>query len=119
MNVGFSDNITDITKTLRSTVYCNDEFKQAFTDELKKSICAIDTQYVPEQFGGWSINVSVDRDKCKDVGIDQTSSSYIGKISNALIASIHNIDHSASYESVANNLANVIITGNDSIVVKL
>lgn len=119
MNVDFSNNITDITKLLREKVYDTDKFKNSFVDELKTSICATDASFVPDQFGGWSVNISVDRDKCKEAGICQNSTSYLNKISSSLASAIHNTNKSFSYSSMTNNLANVIITGNDSIVVKL
>ena len=118
MDVSYSNNITDLSKALREKVYNTDEFKKEFATELEQSIGAVETSFVPDQFGGWSVNICLDRDK-SDVE-DHTSSSYIGKISEALASSIHDLDHSAKYTSdVASNLINVMITGPSSIVVKL
>lgn len=117
MNVNYSDTVTSTIKTLRESVYNTEEFKSEFSAELKKSISAINTKFVAEQFGGWSVNVTVDNDseKTKD------SKSYLSKVADALTNSIHVVSKNVSnVKSInASNLTNVIVTGSDSITVKL
>ena len=121
MNVNYSDIVTDTVKTLREKVYNTEEFKNEFVSELEKNICATDTKFVPDQFGGWSVNVSIDRDKSIELGVStQESTSYLGKIANALTSSIHTVDRSINCSGIApSNLANVVVTGVDSITVRL
>lgn len=118
MNVNYSDIVTDTVKTLREKVYNTEEFKSAFTSELESCICATETKFVPEQFGGWSVNITTDKSKSNVP--TQESTSYLLKISDALTSSIHAVDHSVNCNQVSpSNLANVIVTGINSITVKL
>ena len=118
MNVSYSDTVTNTVKNLRENVYNTEKFKEEFTSELEKSIYATETTFVPEQFGGWSVNVTTDSDKH---GVDsQESRSYLSKIANALTSSIHSVNRSINYACVMpSSLANVIVTGRNSITVKL
>lgn len=118
MNVNYSDAVTNTIKTLRESVYNTEEFKSEFSSELKKSISATNTDFVAEQFGGWSVNVTMghnDSDKIQD------SKSYLSKVADALTNSIHVVSKNISSVKSINvsNLANVIVTGSDSITVKL
>lgn len=112
MNVSYSDSVTNTIKCLRNNVYNKDEFKEVFTNNLKESINAIDASFTPDQFGGWSVNINTSESH-------QDSSTCVSKITNALIHSIRSVDTSVACSAVASNLANVIITGTDSLVVKL
>ena len=118
MNVNYSDTVTDTVRSLREKVYNTDKFKQEFTEALEKNVGATETKFVPEQFGGWSVNITTDKDK---TGVStQESRSYLGKISDALTSSIHAVDRSVSYSKISpSNLANVVVTGENSITVKL
>ena len=121
MNVNYSDTVTDTVKTLREKVYNTEEFKSKFTSELENSICATETKFVPEQFGGWSVNIITDRNGSSKLGVStQESSSYLKKISDALTSSIRSVNRSVNCTNVvSSNLANVIVTGSNSITVKL
>jgi len=120
MNVSYSDSVTNTVKNLRENVYCKDEFKEEFSTALQDSIGAIDTSFVPEQFGGWSVNVTTNRSKGTELGIEeQTSTSYLSKVVNALANTIHAVDCTVACSNVASNLANVVMTGHDSLTVKL
>lgn len=118
MNVNYSDIVTDTVRSLREKVYNTEKFKQEFTEALEKNVGATETKFVPEQFGGWSVNITTDKDK---TGVStQESRSYLGKISDALTSSIHSVDRSVSYSKISpSNLANVVVTGENSITVKL
>lgn len=118
MNVSYSDTVTNTVKNLRENVYNTEKFKEEFASELEKSIYATETTFVPEQFGGWSVNVTTDSDK---LGVDsQESRSYLNKIADALTSSIHSVNRSINYACVMpSSLANVIVTGRNSITVKL
>lgn len=121
MNVSYSDTVTDTVKALRENVYNTEEFKSKFILELEKNICATEVKFVPEQFGGWSVNITTDRNKSSELGVfTQESSSYLKKISDALTSSIHSVNHSVNYTNVSpSSLANVIVTGTNSITAKL
>lgn len=121
MNVNYSDSVTDTIRTLRESVYNTERFEQEFTKALEKFIGATDVDFIPEQFGGWSVNVTTDKDKGNELGISaQESSSYLGKISDALTSSIRNVDRTVGYSGILPmNLTNVIVTGENSITVKL
>lgn len=112
MDVTYSDNVTNTIKCLRNEVYNKDEFKNTFTDNLKKSINATDTNFIPDQFGGWSVSINTS-DK------HYNSSDCVSKVTSALLNSIKCVNSSIPCSSAASNLANVIITGLDSLVVKL
>lgn len=118
MNVNYSDIVTDTVRSLREKVYNTEKFKQEFTEALEKNVGATETKFVPEQFGGWSVNITTDKDK---TGVStQESRSYLGKISDALTSSIHSVDRSVSYSKISpSNLTNVVVTGENSITVKL
>ena len=118
MNVNYSDIVTDTVRSLREKVYNTEKFKQEFTEALEKNVGATETKFVPEQFGGWSVNITTDKDK---TGVStQESRSYLGKISDALTSSIHAVDRSVTYSKISpSNLANVVVTGENSITVKL
>ena len=118
MNVNYSDTMTDTVRSLREKVYNTEKFKQEFTEALEKFVGATETKFVPEQFGGWSVNIITDKDK---TGVStQESRSYLGKISDALTSSIHTVDRSVNYSKISpSNLANVVVTGENSITVKL
>lgn len=117
MNVNYSDAVTNTIKTLRESVYNTEEFKSEFSSELEKSISATNTDFVAEQFGGWSVNVTMDHNSEKI----QDSKSYLSKVADALTNSIHVVSKNISGVKSINvsNLANVIVTGSDSITVKL
>lgn len=120
MNVSYSDTVTNTVKTLRENVYCKESFKEEFTTALNHAIGAIDTAFVPEQFGGWAVNVTTNRSEGEKLGInEQTSTSYLGKVTEALGDTIHNIDCTIAYKDVISNLANVVVTGQQSLTVKL
>ena len=86
MNVNYSDTVTDTVRSLREKVYNTEKFKQEFTEALEKFVGATETKFVPEQFGGWSVNITTDKDK---TGVSsQESRSYLGKISDALTSSM-------------------------------
>lgn len=120
MNVNYSDSVTDTIRTLRENVYNTEKFKLEFAEGLEKSVGATDVTYIPEQFGGWSVNVTTDKDKSNELGIAQESSSYLSKISDTLTSSIRNVDRTVSYSGISPmNLTNVIVTGENSITVKL
>ena len=100
MNVNYSDTVTDTVRSLR------------------ESVSATETKCVPEQVGGWSVNITTDKE---NIGVStQESRSYLGKISDALTSSIHTVDRSVNYSKISpSNLANVVVTGENSITVKL
>lgn len=118
MDVSYSDTVTNTVKDLRENVYNTEKFKKEFTSELEKNICATEVTFVPEQFGGWSVNATTDSDKLE---VDsQESRSYLNKITEALTSSIHSVNRSINYACVVpSSLANVIVTGRNSITVKL
>ena len=118
MNVNYSDTVTDTVRSLREKVYNTEKFKQEFTEALEKFVGATDTKFVPEQYGGWTVNITTDKDK---TGVStQESRSYLGKISDALTSSIHTVDRSVKYSKISpSNLANVVVTGENSITVRL
>lgn len=121
MNVSVSDQITDSIKFLRLNVYNSKDFMNTFSTQLTSRIHAIDVRYIPDQFGGWSVDVTVNRNKGIEDGIEnQHSDNYVEKVINALLDSINSTGYSISnYTSIAYNLANVVITGNDSISIKI
>lgn len=121
MNVNYSDSVTDTIRTLRENVYNTEKFKQEFTEALEKSVGATEAKFIPEQFGGWSVNIITDKDKCNELGVsNQESRSYLGKISDALTSSIRSVDRTVKYSGVSPvSLTNVVVTGENSITVKL
>lgn len=114
MDVNYSDNVTGTIRTLRESVYNTDEFKSEFSSNLKSSISATDATFIPEQFGGWSVNVNMN-----DVNI-QDYKSYLAKIADALTSSIHTVNKSVDYKNISSSsLTNVVVTGSNSLAIKL
>lgn len=114
MDVNYSDNVTGTIRTLRESVYNTDEFKSEFSSNLKNSISATDATFIPEQFGGWSVNVNMN-----DVNI-QDYKSYLAKIADALTSSIHTVNKSVDYKNISSSsLTNVVVTGSNSLAIKL
>lgn len=120
IDVYHSDMATSNIKYYRENIYNNNNFKKKFENNLKKEVCAIDTTFVPDQFGGWIINATVNRNKGIEKGIKfQTSDCYINKVSHALSSTIHDIDKKYPIPSILLDLSNVIITGTNSIAIKI
>jgi len=120
MTVTTSNSITNSIKYYRENVYYTDNFKDKFEHELAKKVYAIDTEFVPDQFGGWVVSVTTNRNKGIEAGITyQSSDCYVNKVSQALIDAISNVDKYIPDQIIAMNLANVIITGPNSIAVKI
>ena len=113
MDVSDSNKIISTIKLLRENVYCKENFKQSFSDQLK-SIGAIDVLYIPEQFGGWSININT-----STTHID--SGTCVKIIADILINTINMINSKIIHYSnlISSNLINVIITGPKSFVIKI
>lgn len=112
MNVSYSNNVTNTVKNLRENVYGKEEFKSSFSKNLENAISAENISFIPDQFGGWSVNVTTNTE-------DTESSAYVMKVTEALVDTIHSIDHAISTKDIACNLANVIVAGHDNIIVKL
>lgn len=129
MNVSYSDNVTNTIGYLRSNVYNKEVFKNLFSSNLKRAINASNVYFVPDQFGGWTVNVDIYKfdppTNPEDFSDDEDNISmidaitYIRKVCDALVDSIMIVDRSVSCSDIAANLVNVIITGPDSIIVKL
>ena len=120
MNVADSKNITNMIQYLRKNIYGTDEFKEKFKNELKNISYAIDTEFVPDQFGGWQVNTIINRNKGFEDGIkDQASNNYTPKVHDALMNTIRSIDKTVIPSDQDINLANTIITGPDSIMIKI
>lgn len=118
MNVSYSDNVTNTIAYLRSNVYDKDKFKSTFSSILNRTIGASNVSFAPDQFGGWNVNVDLTNDLPSDKFVAEAAT-YISKVADALVDSIMFVDRSVSCSNIAANLVNVIITGPDSIIVKL
>ena len=117
MNVSYSDNVTNTIGYLRSNVYNKDQFKMMFCSNLNRTINASNILFNPDQFGGWIVSANVEN--TSDDRAVPEAATYTSKVADALVDSIMFVDRSVSCSDIAANLVNVIITGPDSIIVKL
>ena len=117
MNVSYSDNVTNTIGYLRSNVYNKEVFKSEFRFNLNSSINASNISFNPDQFGGWIVSANVEN--TSDDRAVPEAATYTSKVADALVDSIMLVDRSVSCSDIAANLVNVIITGPDSIIVKL
>lgn len=121
MDVNYSNDVVGTIKTLRESIYNTDEFKSEFSSELGKSIAATNTSYVPDQFGGWSVNVTVDQNVIEgEYDTEDSSKLLLDKVSSALATSIHAVSKEAGHTLTNPSiLTNVVVSGPSSITVKL
>lgn len=113
MNVPYSNDVINTVKYFRENIYGTDEFKETFSSNLSKTINATNTDYIPEQLGGWSVNVSTSSSGKIE------SSEYVNIVADVLADTIHNINKSISCRELAVNLSNVLVTGPNSISIRL
>lgn len=113
MDVTCSNNIITAVQFCRLNIYGTEAFKDNFSTNLKNNIGATDIQYLPDKFGGWSINITVNNEYKAD------SIFYMKSISESLYDAINSISNCESYKSIIHNLLSVIITGKNSLVVKI
>lgn len=111
------DSIIDTIKHLRKDVYNTEEFKEEFSKQLSDKIHALDVTFVAEQYGGWSVNTIIDQSKKAEA----QSTNYYKPISEALFESIHFIDNNCNCSELnnKNELVNVMVSGTDSLVIKI
>lgn len=111
------DNISTI-QHLRSSIYPEETFKTNFSKQLSKKLCAKEVSYIPEQFGGWNVNVVINQDKRNKLGKESTSESYYPDVMDCLLSSIKLCEHVSYSQNIA-HLANVVISGADSLIIKI
>lgn len=132
MNVKESTDITNCISNLRKDVYNTEFFKRLFTAQLESSIHVIDVEYIPEQLGGFSIRANVDRNACKSLIPSQHSEYYVTWICSAyqsVLAHIFNTYPSTQYieedflkicgDNNISNLVNVVISGDNMIIIQI
>lgn len=113
MDVAYSDNIINTIKYLRNDIYDKEEFKTEFSNQLRNTIDINNISYTPDQFGGWIVNIFTNPNNIE-------YKDYLRLISDSLINTISNLNiDSNKYKYAANNLANVILAGPQSLIVKL
>lgn len=114
MDVQYSDNVVNIVKKLREKVYGADDFKNLFAEGLKLNINATTVEYIPDRFGGWSININTNNDK--QMEYDEC----LKTISETLVNTISQLNNKSSInKDMSSHLANVIMTGPYSVVIKI
>lgn len=122
MDVNYANDVVGTIKTLRESIYNTDKFKSEFSSELKKeSITDADASYIPDQFGGWNVQVSVDQNVAEgESNTEDSSNLLISKVTSALTSSIHAVNKSVSSKLTDPSiLTNVVASGPSSITVKL
>ena len=124
MNVKQSEEITDVIRDLRMNIYNTDLFFNTFNNYLKTSINATSVRYIADNLGGWNIYVEIDKDKIQN----QRSEYYIGSVCFCLRHSIEQVCYMISgndgilqkiMKTGVENLVNVIISGEDSIMIRI
>jgi hypothetical protein len=121
MNVTIANDICNTISLLRSKIYTNEMFKDIFKENIESSVGALSVNYAPDKEGGLIVNADIDINKCSDIP-DMKSDKFIGNIRNSLQNTISKVDDSylSSMDgNNASNLFNVIITGPNSIAIKL
>ena len=103
---------------LRSNIYPEESFKTTFSKQLSKKLYAKDVKYVQEQFVGWNVNVVINQDKRTKLGKESTSESYYPDVMDCLLSSIKFCEHISYSQNIA-HLANVIVSGSDSLIIKI
>lgn len=121
MDVNYTNDILNTVKTLRESIYNTDQFKTEFSSELESSIAATNTSYIPDQFGGWNVQVTIDQSVINNESNTEDSTKLlIDKVTSALTTSIHNVNKSISSKLInPSNLTNIVLSGPSSITVKL
>ena len=124
MNVKQSEEITDVIRDLRLNIYNTDLFFNTFNNYLKSSINATSIKYIPDNLGGWNIHVEIDEEKCEN----KKSEFYIGSVCFCLKSTIDQVCYMTSdnlgilqkiMKTGIENLVNVIISGQNSIMIKI
>ena len=112
MNVQYSDDIIKTIHTNRKNIYNSDRFKISFANNLMSSLDATDVQFIPEQFGGWSV--------CINTNSNQNSyNNYVLAIEKILFQTFREIDQSLVNNKLLSNIFNIVMTGSNSFVIKL
>lgn len=132
MNVKESNTITRCIENLRKDAYNTDLFKEIFKAELIHRINAIDVEFIPEQLGGFSIRINVDRNACADSIPMQHSECYMAGIIKGYCNILNDMfrlypklqyieeDFQKIYaDNNISNLINVIISGNNTIIIQI
>ena len=132
MNVKESNTITRCIENLRKDAYNTDLFKEIFKAELIHCINAIDVEFIPEQLGGFSIRINVDRNACADSIPMQHSECYMAGIIKGYCNILNDMfrlypklqyieeDFQKIYaDNNISNLINVIISGNNTIIIQI
>ena len=132
MNVKESNTITRCIENLRKDAYNTDLFKDIFKAELIHHINAIDVEFIPEQLGGFSIRINVDRNACADSIPMQHSECYMAGIIKGycnILNDMFKLYPRLQYieedfqkicaDNNISNLINVIISGSNEIIVKI
>lgn len=121
MDVNYTNDVLGTIKTLRESIYNTDQFKSEFSSELRESIAATDTSYIPDQFGGWNVQVTVDQNVAEgEANTEDSSKLLLDKVTSALTTSIHAVSKSVGSKLTNPSvLTNVVVSGPSSITVKL
>lgn len=106
-----------IISHLRSNVYPTEEFKNTFSKQLKRKIYAENVVYTPDQFGGWNVNVSINKDKQLKSKKESNSACYYQDIMNCLLNSIKSCENYIYYGNT--DLMNIVFSGTDSLIIKI
>ena len=114
MNVVESDNMTSTISYLRQNIYNLPSFRSSLINNLNTSINANEIHFIPDQYGGWNVDVKFDPSSF-DSSL-KSSDFYLTRVSVAL----HNtlIELNAPQSDIS-NLINVTMTGSNNIVIKL
>lgn len=125
MNVAETDQISQVIHNLRSTIYNRPLFMKIFSNRLVADGYAMDVDFSGDEYGGWNVEVTLNRNACINNNIPHDSFSYLEIIKKILIESICIINPANQFirlledDKISSNLLNVIITGPNSIVVRL
>lgn len=114
MNVLESDNITSTISYLRQNVYSLPNFKSSLILNLNKSLNASNINFIPDQYGGWIINITMN--SSDTINSFNSSDFYLTKVTSALYNTL--IEFGEAREDTS-NLVNVTIVGCNNIVIRI
>lgn len=114
MNVLESDNITSTISYLRQNIYSLPNFKSSLTLNLNKSLNANNISFVPDQYGGWIINITIN--SSNNINSFNSSDFYLTKVTSALYDTL--VEFKEARQDIS-NLVNVTIVGCNNIVIRI
>jgi hypothetical protein len=125
MNVDYTEKLSKAINLMRKNIYNTKEFRQTFFDNLISSINASYFLMNSESYGGLSISVNIDINKFGNI----ESSKLVHPVAESLVLAITSVpyDGEDKYDikeyldnvDIVNNLANIVITGQNSILIKI